>query len=237
MKLRGVYYKRSGCYEVTYMNKGQQLYLGRFKSYFDACCARKSAENKYVTTDRHTGKPEYCCVEGCHRLVASKRMCQTHYSIFLKGGNPSEYEIRKKKEMSELKNAHRNAYNSWKAMKSRCKNEKKVYYASKGIGYDEKWSSFKQFFVDMGDRPEGMTLDRIDPDQDYSKGNCRWASNYEQTTQNRHRQETKIFTGVRKKKNRYEVAIGRDYIGSFKNVDDAIERRVIEEQTRQYRLI
>ncbi len=49
-------------------------------------------------------------------------------------------------------------------------------YGAVGITYDSAWESYDKFLEDMGERPEGMTLDRINSSKGYSKDNCRWAT-------------------------------------------------------------
>jgi hypothetical protein len=75
-------------------------------------------------------------------------------------------------------------YRSWRAMKERCynSNNKEFHrYGKKGISVDPAWEdSFEQFFTDMGERPKGKTLDRIDGTKGYEPGNCRWATYREQ---------------------------------------------------------
>ncbi len=70
-------------------------------------------------------------------------------------------------------------YNSWKSMKERCGNPNHVYFCSyggRGIKVCKRWSQFRNFLTDMGERPKGTTLDRIKNNKGYSKSNCRWSS-------------------------------------------------------------
>jgi len=74
-------------------------------------------------------------------------------------------------------------YESWAAMIQRCTNPKHVdwhRYGGRGIKVCKRWMTFANFLADMGERGDGLTLDRIDPDGDYKPSNCRWASWKEQ---------------------------------------------------------
>ncbi len=79
-------------------------------------------------------------------------------------------------------------YRIWRGMRSRCTNNKcKEYnrYGGRGITICERWNKFEMFLEDMGIRPEGLSLDRIDNNKGYCKENCRWATREEQNRNKR----------------------------------------------------
>lgn len=97
-------------------------------------------------------------------------------------------------------------YVSWSRMKQRCQYAKHHIfhdYGGRGIRVCERWQEFKNFLADMGERPDGKTLDRKDVDGNYEPGNCRWATRLEQERNKRGRSSVaerrlpKPHTGVR----------------------------------------
>lgn len=80
-------------------------------------------------------------------------------------------------------------YRAWCDMKQRCYNSKNwayKYYGERGISVCDEWKdSFLTFAKDMGERPEGMSLDRIDNNGNYCKENCKWSTKKEQVVNRR----------------------------------------------------
>ena len=85
--------------------------------------------------------------------------------------------------MSYVKLYRTPTYRSWESMRQRCNNKNATMYhryGGRGISVCPRWNSFANFLEDMGERPSGATLDRVDNDAGYRKENCKWSTRKEQ---------------------------------------------------------
>lgn len=104
-------------------------------------------------------------------------------------------------------------FNSWVSMRQRCLNKNcKAYpeYGGRGITICDEWDSFERFQEDMGPRPAGSSIDRIDNSAGYSPGNCKWSTPVEQV---RNRRTTMLYqwAGVELPLQSWAEAIGIKY--------------------------
>lgn len=87
-------------------------------------------------------------------------------------------------------------WRTWRSMLDRCRLPGHAWYhlyGGRGIVVCERWRSFENFLMDMGERPDGATIDRINNDGNYEPGNCRWASHSTQMRNRRDRVKIEAF--------------------------------------------
>lgn len=132
-------------------------------------------------------------VEGSmHRLA--RCMCDCGREVTkrvnnLRTGHTLSCGCLQKQRTSEAKIQHgmRNTrtYKSWASMRGRVNGNVGTSECYDGIDMDPRWETFLNFYLDMGERPEGKSLDRIDNEKGYWPGNCRWATPKEQSENRR----------------------------------------------------
>lgn len=131
-------------------------------------------------------------------------------------------------------------YNIWQGVIGRCyvkSNGNFHKYGGRGIVTCEEWRDFRNFHTDMGDAPEGYTIDRIDSKKGYCKDNCRWATYRTQainTKRDRNNSSGRVGISVDKRNGRFKARITVDgktiSLGVFKIFADAVDARLEAEE-------
>lgn len=120
----------------------------------------------------------------CGTEFALERISRNRVSLATKCADCRRIRPSRPKHGHNRSNSERSpTYTTWHSMKQRCLNPNDTNYpnyGAKGIRVCGRWHDFGRFLADMGERPAGLTLDRINSNGDYEPGNCRWATMKEQ---------------------------------------------------------
>lgn len=128
-------------------------------------------------------------------------------------------------------------YSVWRMMLQRCENPKSPAYPNyggRGIRVCDEWRDFERFFLDMGNRPAGYSIDRIDVDGPYCKENCRWATTAQQAN-NKRRNRVIEFRGRRQTLAEWADELGLDWHTIRSRLDNygwSVERALSERPRR-----
>lgn len=184
-------------------------------------------DSKSIEADK-----KLCSVEKCTNKPAGKGLCNMHYKRLRSNGSPDVVWPNRTKP-PRTKNA---AYSIWLNMRGRCTNSnvpEYKHYGGRGISVCDRWKEkdkgFDNFLEDMGERPEGLTLDRINNDGNYEPSNCRWATWSQQMLNRRHKLASTGLRGIYfsngKYQARYKINGHPISLGAFADKETAFKVR------------
>lgn len=174
-----------------------------------------------------------CTIRNCGLRIHAKGWCQKHYARNYKYGSPN-YTTRVVGE-----NRSQNpVYKVYHAMLDRCKNPDNKYYSyygGRGIRVTKRWqglNGFANFVKDMGERPEGLTLERIDNGRGYSPTNCKWATHSDQqynqripVTNTSGCKGVSLFKATGKWQAYMHINRKRQHLGYYETMEEAVKAR------------
>jgi len=178
-----------------------------------------------------------CSVKDCSKPFFAKGYCSLHWQRVKRNGDP--LKLTRNEDQGLTKHP---LYKTYMDIKYRCLNQNCPNYnnyGGRGIEITESWlgrDGFKQFVEDMGPRPIGTTIDRINVDGNYEPSNCRWATAQQQVNNRRIFKKNKSgHTGVyfHKRDKAWYASICINYklmhLGKFSDFSEALAARLAAE--------
>lgn len=146
-----------------------------------------------------------CSVKDCDSPVSVRGWCKKHYARWHRHGNPLtllSISGRQQKHGACPRAKPKSEYTAYTSAKGRCNNPNNNRYKDYGgRGIEFRFTDFEEFYAEVGDKPSPKhSLDRIDNDGHYEKGNVRWATPIEQ---GRNRQKVRLITFRGETQNHY----------------------------------
>lgn len=187
----------------------------------------------------YINKGRKCSCPECNYDAFCKGFCKAHYEQIRQHGKIRGAVIPHITARGGITKSNPDEYRAWNLMKRRCYNKNDdsySLYGGRGIKVCERWKeSFANFLEDMGKKPKGFSLDRIDADKDYSPENCRWADWW---TQQRNRRNNRVVPCIKKHRRKFLLIMqnGNQFFNKLYNTEEEaiLARDRITEEWRHH---